>query len=204
MSEAQKGFVMDHPIVVFAGYAAIGILLYHALLLLIAKGKISRAVLAYRTQLRMLVSPVLAEKIRPLVELSDQKPVPPKPSAEPLRLLAVLQRDSRFLDFLMDDIQAAADDQIVAFVKDMHPKCQASLKDHVVLEPVMNQTEGDSVEVAAGFDPSAVRLTGNVTGQPPFRGTLNHRGWRVKEIKLAPPPAGQDEFVIQPAEVYLP
>jgi hypothetical protein len=194
---------MDHPIVVIAGYAAIGILLYHALLLVIAKGNISRAVLAYRVQLRTLVSPILAEKVRPLVEPVEQKPVRPKPSGEPLRLLAVLQRDSRFLDFFMDDIQAAADDQIVAFVKDMHPKCQASLRDHLVLEPVMNQTEGDSVEVAAGFDPSAVRLLGNVTGQPPFHGTLQHRGWHVKEIKLAPPPAGQDEFVVQPAEVYL-
>src|SRR5262249_20263793 len=99
MFEAQKGSVMDHPIVVFAGYAAIGIVLYHALLLIIAKGNISRAVLAYRVQLRILVSPNLAEKVRPLVELEEQKPVQPRPSGEPLRLLAVLQRDSRFLDF---------------------------------------------------------------------------------------------------------
>jgi hypothetical protein len=120
-----------------------------------------------------------------------------------LRLIAVLQRDSRFLDFFMDDIQAAADDQILAFVKKMHPECQASLKDHLVLEPVNDQNEGDTVEVAEGFDPSAIRLLGNVTGQPPFRGTLQHRGWRVKEIKLTRPPAGQDEFVVQPAEVYL-
>src|SRR5262249_7381196 len=122
---------MDQPIVVFAGYAAIGIVLYHALLLVIAKGNISRAVLAYRVQLRTLVSPLFAENLRPSVEPDDQKPVSHKPSAEPLRLLAVLQRDSRFLDFIMDDIHAAADEQIVAFVKDMHPKCQASLKDHI-------------------------------------------------------------------------
>jgi hypothetical protein len=115
-----------------------------------------------------------------------------------------LQRDSRLLDFFMDDINAAPDDQIVAFVKKMHPVCQTSLKDHLVLEPIMAQTEGDTVDVAAGFDPSAIRLLGNVTGQPPFRGTLQHPGWRVTEIKLAPPPAGQDEFIVQPAEVYLP
>jgi hypothetical protein len=48
-----------------------------------------------------------------------------------------------------------------------------------------------------------VRLTGNVTGQPPFTGTLQHHGWRVKEIRLAPPAAGQDEFVLTPAEVEL-
>jgi hypothetical protein len=60
------------------------------------------------------------------------------------------------------------------------------------------------VEVPPGFDPSAIRLTGNVTGQPPFRGTLQHHGWRVKDYTLQPAPQGQDEFVIQPAEVELP
>ena len=60
------------------------------------------------------------------------------------------------------------------------------------------------MKVPAGFDPSAIRLTGNVTGQPPFQGTLQHHGWRVKEIKLAPPPEGQDQFIVQPAEVELP
>ena len=54
-----------------------------------------------------------------------------------------------------------------------------------------------------GFDPSAVRVIGNVTGQPPFTGTLRHHGWRVKELRIAAPPAGQDEFVVQPAEVEL-
>jgi hypothetical protein len=43
-----------------------------------------------------------------------------------------------------------------------------------------------------------------VTGQPPFKGTLQHHGWRVKDVRLAPPPEGQDEFIIQPAEVELP
>jgi hypothetical protein len=56
----------------------------------------------------------------------------------------------------------------------------------------------------AGFDPSAIRLTGNVTGEPPFKGTLQHHGWRVKEIKLGPVPEGQDEFVLAQAEVVLP
>ena len=42
--------------------------------------------------------------------------------------------------------------------------------------------------VPAGFDPSAIRLIGNLTGQPPFTGTVRHRGWRAKEIKVPPPP----------------
>ena len=72
-----------------------------------------------------------------------------------------------------------------------------------MLAPVLSQEENTSVEVPAGFDPSAIRLIGNVTGQPPFKGTLIHRGWRVREIKLAPLAEGQDHFVVQPAEVEL-
>jgi hypothetical protein len=58
--------------------------------------------------------------------------------------------------------------------------------------------------VPRGFDPSAVRVVGNVTGEPPFTGQVQHPGWRVRELKLAPPPEGADEFVLQPAEVQIP
>jgi Domain of unknown function (DUF2760) len=130
-------------------------------------------------------------------------PAPPKPSGAPLRLLALLQREGRLLDFLMEDVQGYQDAQIGAAVRDIHRNCRKALQDHLVLEPVLKESEGASVTVPAGFDPSAIRLTGNVTGQPPFTGTLQHHGWRVKELKLAAPPTGQDEFVVQPAEVEL-
>jgi len=131
-------------------------------------------------------------------------PKSPKPSGEALRLLALLQREGRLLDFLLEDVQPYNNDQIGAAVRDIHKNCRKAIQDHLVLEPVLKDTEGATVQVPAGFDPSAVRLTGNVTGQPPFKGTLQHHGWRVKELKLAAPPEGQDEFVLQPAEVELP
>jgi Domain of unknown function (DUF2760) len=131
-------------------------------------------------------------------------PRPPKPSGEPLRLLALLQREGRLLDFLLEDVQPYSNDQIGAAVRDIHNNCRKAIQDHLVLEPVLKEAEGATVRVPAGFDPSTVRLTGNVTGQPPFTGTLQHHGWRVKELKLAAPPEGQDEFVLQAAEVELP
>jgi hypothetical protein len=67
----------------------------------------------------------------------------------------------------------------------------------------MAQNEEEQVTIADGFDPSAVRLTGNVSGKPPFTGALKHRGWRVKEIKLPQTAEGQDEFILMPAEVEL-
>src|SRR5262249_46981959 len=132
-------------------------------------------------------------------------PEKPKPSGEPLRLLTLLQRgDGRFLDFVMEDVKGADDSQVVAAVRTMQPVWQAILKEKLVRDPVGAEREGGTVEVPAGFDPSAIVVTGNVTGQPPFRGTLKRPGWRVLEIKLPPLPEGQDPFVIMPAEVELP
>ena len=70
-----------------------------------------------------------------------------------------------------------------------------------MLEAVLS--DGERVTVPKGFDPSAVRVLGNVTGEPPYSGELQHPGWRVKELKLPTVAEGQDQFVLQPAEVQV-
>ncbi len=187
---------MDHfTVALLSLLGTFGVL---AALLLVLSGfhlaRLGQALKAFNGVLR--AAPVAPAKIEP--------PKPPKPSAAPVRFLALLQREGRLVDFLMENIQAYDDAQVGAAVREIHRKCQAALGEHLELEPVMARDEGTEIEVPAGFDPSAVRLLGNVTGQPPFRGTLVHRGWRVKQIKLAPPPEGQNEFILQPAEVQLP
>jgi hypothetical protein len=165
---------------------------------------LKRVGLALRCGSKALRDPAFRARVEPLLRGPvPEESTPAKSSAEPLRLLALLQREGRLLDFLQEDIQGYDDAQVGAAVRDIHRQCQAALKEHLVLQQVLPQTEGSSVEVTRGFDPSAIRLIGNVTGQPPFRGTLQHHGWRVKEIKLAPPPEGQDEFVLMPAEVEV-
>jgi len=129
--------------------------------------------------------------------------VPPKPSGEPLRLLAVLQTEARLVDFLMEDLSAASDEQIGMGVREVQKKAAAALKKHVTFEAVMGGTEGDRVTVAKGFDPSSVLLTGNVTGEAPYSGELQHAGWRVKQYTLPGVAAGHDPMVIQPAEVQI-
>jgi Domain of unknown function (DUF2760) len=189
-------------------YVAIGltflaaVLLHFVYALILSGGNFERLWLARRAGTRMLQDAAFAGQVELLLNPPPPKEV--KPSAQPLWLLTLLQREGRLLDFLLEEIQAYANEQIGAAVRDIHAKCHLALKEHLVLEPVLKQSEGDKVEVPTGFDPSAIRLTGNVTGQPPFKGTLQHHGWRVKEIKLAAPPEGQDQFVLQPAEVELP
>jgi hypothetical protein len=193
---------MDNPVVV-AVIAVVALLLVECLAVLALAGGTSRLGLAWRTFLRVAQDPAFAAKVEPMLTAPPPSPTPAKPSGVPVRLLAVLQREGRLVDFLMEDISGVPDAQIGAGVRDIHRKSQAALKEHLTLEPVMTQEEGAAVEVPAGFDPSAVRVVGQVSGQPPFRGTLVHRGWRVREIKLAPPPEGQDEMVLAPAEVEI-
>lgn len=164
-------------------------------------GSVGRFFEARGVALRWLKDPAFAEKVNALT--SATKPAPKKPSAEPLWLLTILQREGRLVDFLLEEIDGYANDQVGAAVRDIHRQCRKALSDHLVFEPVLAKAEGETVDVAAGFDPSAIRLTGNVAGQPPFRGSLKHHGWRVKELKIAKPPEGQDEFIVQPAEVEI-
>ncbi len=152
--------------------------------------------------------PAFAAKLKALLGGVEVKPTtpppPPKPSGTPLRMLALLQAEARLVDFLLEDVQAYSDDQIGQAVREVHKKAQAALKQHAVIEPVLGGKEDDPVTVPKGFDPSAIRVIGNVTGEPPFNGQIQHPGWKVKELKLAPPPLGADEFILQPAEVQIP
>jgi hypothetical protein len=196
---------MDNPWLIVI-LTIIGVIaLRFVLLLALAGFDTHRVGLAIRCARRAVRSPEFAAKLEPLLTPPPPQPAAPaKPDARPIRFLALLQREGRLVDFLLEDIQAYPDAQIGAAVRDIHRQCQAALKEHLVLEPVLPEAEGANVQVPAGFDPSAIRLTGNVTGEPPFRGSLQHHGWRAKEIRLAPPPEGQDEMVLMPAEVELP
>lgn len=136
------------------------------------------------------------------------KPVPPPAPAKPrtdaaVQLLALFQRDGRLVDFLREDIQPYDDAQIGAAVRTIHESCRQVLIEHLTVEPVLNGQEGDEVTVPEGFDPSAIRLIGNVSGEPPFRGVLRHAGWRTTWVKLPDQPSGQDPQIVAPAEVEI-
>lgn len=194
--------LLKQPLVIVALTVVAMIILRLLLAIAMSGGDFHRIGIAIKSSLRILRDPAFADKVEPLLG-PPKETGPPKPSGVPLRLLALLQREGRLLDFLLEEVQQYQDAQIGAAVRDIHKNCQAAIKEHLILEPVLNQPEESNVEVPAGFDPSAIRVTGNVTGQPPFRGTLKHHGWRVKEVKLAAPPEGQDELVLMPAEVEL-
>jgi hypothetical protein len=132
-------------------------------------------------------------------------PAPPRPATDAaVQLLALFQREGRLVDFLREDIQPYDDAQIGAAVRTIHQACRQVLTEHLTLEPVLKEREGDDIVVQKDFDPSAVRLTGNVAGEPPFRGTVRHTGWRATQIKLPTQPPSQDPKIVAPAEVEIP
>ena len=126
----------------------------------------------------------------------------PGPDAA-LQLLALLQRDARLIDFVGEDLGGYADAQIGAAARLVHEGCAKVLREHFSLVPVRDEAEGSRVTLPAGFDAAAVRVTGNVVGQPPFAGSLTHRGWRVTEVRLPKLAEQHDARVVAPAEVEL-
>ncbi len=141
------------------------------------------------------------------------RPSPMRPVAAPspqqehgsaLFMLGLLQREGRLLDFLQEDIAQVGDADLGAAARLVHEGCRKVLKQYLPLSPVMNEAEGAQVSVTTGFDASRFRLTGNVTGQGPWKGALKHHGWVVNTVQLPPVPTTVDVMVIAPAEIELP
>lgn len=147
---------------------------------------------------KVVEKPVEVEKI---VEKIVEKPRPPEEGA--LHLLALLQREGRLLDFLGEDIKGLKDADIGAAVRLVHAGCKKALATYIVLAPVRTEAEGSAIVVDKGFDPVALQLAGNVKGEPPYKGTLTHAGWRAVDVKLPERPAFVDARVVAPAEVEV-
>jgi hypothetical protein len=107
------------------------------------------------------------------------------------------------VDFIEEDLAGFPDSAIGAAARTVHAGCRKALAELFELEPVLRDAEGATVTVERGFDASEIRLTGNVVGEPPFRGALRHHGWRVREVKIPTTPSGTDPAILAPAEVEL-
>ncbi len=126
------------------------------------------------------------------------------PEAGALHVLGRWQGDGGLVDFLHEDIAGAGDADVGAAARVVHAGCKKALQQYFVLEPVRGEAEGAGVVVDRGFDPQQIRLSGNVSGAPPFKGTLAHAGWRAKDVKLPDRPSSVDARVVAPAEVEIP
>lgn len=149
----------------------------------------------------------ILDAFRPASPASAAAPTPPAASIDTtdraVQTLALLQRDGRLIDFLMEDLSGYPDAQIGAAVRDVHAGARAALTRYFTLGPVLDANEGAQVSVERGSDPARIKVVGNTTGSPPFRGLLRHRGWEAAAVQLPPLP-GTGRSVVAPAEVEIP
>ena len=134
--------------------------------------------------------------------------VPAQPVADSsdraLQILALLQREGRLIDFVLEDLGTYSDAQIGAAARDVHAGCHRVLERYVTLEAIVPGREGQAVTVGQDqhLDPATIHLVGNVAGQPPFRGTLLHPVWRASRVQL-PPLGTTGRTIVAPAEIEL-
>jgi hypothetical protein len=149
----------------------------------------------------------------PALRLPDETQPAPRAAAparerEPddsaaLELLSLLQREGRLIDFVQQDIVSFSDADVGAAARVVHEGCRRALSGHAEFSAVRGEAEGSKIVLEAGFDAASVKLTGDVRGAPPYRGTLRHRGWRVERLKLPERIGDRDARVVAPAEIEL-
>ena len=141
--------------------------------------------------------------------LTKTQPVAPKPTAQArpqdgaVQILGILQRDSRLIDFLMEDISAYSDEQVGAAVRSLHGQSRDSLNRYLRLVPVIDGVEGSFTKLDSS-DPASVKLLGNVpVSGKASGGLLRHKGWRAEKIDLPPIVSLASASIIAPAEIEV-
>lgn len=179
-----------------AGLGAIALVFF--ILFLIKGGNKTSAPLEARTDIP--ASPAAPEAVAGSQPTSQLKSASPDAA---LQLLALLQQEARFIDFVQENLTGFSDADVGAAARVVHEGGQKVLKDYFSLEAVRDEQEESRITLPEGFDATTVRLTGNVVGQAPFNGTLVHRGWKVTEVKLPKLAEGHDTHIVAAAEVEL-
>lgn len=174
-----------------------------------------RFFLALKTFLRVLGSGEFADRVILLEKVdsaatstdapSKTAPTPASPRrSEAITLLATLQREARFVDLVSESLDQYADDQIGAAAREVLVDCGKVVDRFFALRPVVDVTEGETLEVPSDYDTGTFRLTGNVSKQPPLAGKLRHGGWIATQCEL-PSWTGSSaaSLVVAPAEVQI-
>ena len=166
----------------------------------------NRLFLGFRALFRCTVDREFAERLSGLFINDDSGTAPTLRAtrSDAVTLLAVLQREARFVDFVQESIDAYPDAQVGAAVRQVHKGCRTVLDRVLALEPTLAEPENAEVTLPAGADPNRYRMVGNVTGEPPVNGTLAHHGWQATRCELPEWRGSEDTIlVVAPAEVEV-
>jgi Domain of unknown function (DUF2760) len=154
---------------------------------------------ATRPELQMVATPAPP----PPAPIQPPAPLANQSEAEIVAFFGLLQEKGRLIDFLMEDITRYEDAEVGAAARVIHQGCQHVLQEYFSISAISETKEGAQVTVPAGYSPDQYRLIGKLTGNPPFTGTLLHKGWKTEFVKL-PRIVTTDRLpAIAPAEVEI-
>ena len=160
--------------------------------------------MAWRILIKAPFANKLVEALNQVEAARTRAALPPeRVHASALTLLAALQREGRLVDFLEQEVAGFSDEDIGAAARVVHGGCRKAFRQFFVIAPAAPGIEGEPITVPSGFDAQRIRLTGNLSGQPPFKGTLKHHGWVAAEVRMPSIAETLDPRVIAPAEVEL-
>ncbi|MFW7380685.1 MAG: DUF2760 domain-containing protein [Oligoflexus sp.] len=125
--------------------------------------------------------------------------------AELVQFLSILQKQGRFLDFVMGDITRYPDDRVGAAARLVHQGCSKAIRDYFDIQPILSADEGSQIELPDEQHPRTIRFIGQGEEAHPKKGRLVHRGWQTLKVDL--PKRTQvndmDRVIITPAEVEV-
>ncbi|MCS7237399.1 MAG: DUF2760 domain-containing protein [Thermoguttaceae bacterium] len=168
-----------------------------------------------RREIAQRVHEVLSTKPAEAVSLPELREKPPAgkaptPRQEPLgrsealTLLATLQREARFVDFIMEPLDQYTDAQIGAAVRDIHRDCARAIQRIFGLRAIVAQAEGEAIELPAGYDAARFRVIGQGAQAGAVRARVIHRGWEATRCQLPLWSGGASAAsVIAPAELEI-
>jgi len=179
--------------------AAIGLVLALLVVALSFRGSTKSGPISEPVPTQTAVSPP------PPVTVQSPPPAMNQAEAEVVAFFALLQEKGRLVDFLMEELTSYDDAQVGTAARVVHQGCRQVLQEHFKITAVSEAAEGSQVTVPAGYFADEYRIVGKFSGEPPFTGTLIHKGWKTESVKLPRIVQTGDKRlpVIAPAEVEL-
>lgn len=108
--------------------------------------------------------------------------------SDAIELLAALQREARFVDFVKESLDGADDADVGAIARDVHNRCAATLERFFAIRPLADVAEGETIQLSAkeASNASRVRLSCSSSSIPEegLRVKVTHSGWKIEKLSL--------------------
>lgn len=125
--------------------------------------------------------------------------------SDAIELLATLQREARFVDFVKEPLDTVADDAIGAAARTLHDRCATIIERCFEIRPLVDAQEGESITLPGETARNSSRvqlLQGSVDSTDDVKGRLLHAGWTARKCALPKWSGNKDDaLILAPMEI---